>query len=630
MKPRETAHNGLADAVAASGSRTCTRNSVSVPVLWFIEFLLLLLWAASPSHAFVFVENSQPACYIVVRPDAPRAELFAAGELAAYLEQMTGVNVPVRRTPYSGLPAVGRAVLIGQGVWLDQPRFGDAGDDINVLGPQSILIRSSLEGEPPCLIVAGGSPRGTVYAVYELLRILGVRWYAPEVTRVPHYRTVEIGEVDLVDFPCFPVRNLNIGNDDMTPEWAAQLRLTSPNGYLEYAQDCLPVSNPIRLSLADMFARIDVTSQKRPDTSSERPCYFTSEAVSAALADSLNVYSEHNPGVTEVVLALGAQDIAYRLDTCPRGLELSPGPVDFLLQWADRLNDMMRRDGHVRLFLSLPREYGKPPLKVKLPDTVGVVLGVPGHDYRLPYMESVDHDILTFIDDLKTWGEHVESVRLTIPLGHAVHPAVPFPDNRQAAGNMIMFRDAYVSGLEYVFNGCPGCYVADADMLVWVLSRLMWDSDADPGELEREWIKGVFGNAWGPMADYHEHVSDLARKSQLPIDRTSDPLTYIDSEWISTAERMLQRAFAQSMTDSTAHRCVQRSRLGVQYLRLLDIQRTLDELGAYPRGYTRTGAESLLGEWRTSMALLGYDRVSSSLTAKDFAEDITASLEKNR
>lgn len=627
---REAAHNAISYTGAASGLRTWLRNSVPAPVFRFIALLLPLFLAAASSHAFVFVENSQPACYIVVRPDAPRAELFAAEELTAYLEQMTGVKVPVRRTPYSGLPAVGQAVLIGQGVWLDQPRFGDAGDDLNILGPQSVLIRTSPEDEPPCLIVAGGSPRGTVYAVYELLRMLGVRWYAPDVTSVPHYRTVEIGEVDLVDFPCFPVRTLNIGNGDMSPEWAAQLRLTSPNGYLEYAQDCLPVTNSLRLSLADMFARIDVASPERPDTSSEDPCYFTSEAVTAALADSLNAYSDRDPGITETVLSLGAQDVSYRLDACSSGLELSPGPVDFLLQWADRLYANMRQNGHMRLFLSLPREYDKPPLKVKLSDTAGVVLGVPGHDYRLPYMKSVDHDILTFIDDLKTWSEHVESVRLTVPLGHAVHPAVPFPDNRQSTGNMIMFRDAYVSGLEYKFNGCPGCYITDADMLVWVLSRLMWDSEADPDELEREWIKGVFGNAWGPMADYHEHVADLARKSQSPIDRTVDPFAYIDSEWISDAERMFQRAFAQSMTDSTAHRYVMKSRLGVQYLRLLDIQRSLAEQGAYPRGYTRTGAESLLSEWRSSMASLGYDRISPSLKADAFADSIDAVFEKNR
>lgn len=630
MTCREVAHDGVSFADAASCFPVWIRRSVPLYTLRLIVFMLPLFMVALPAYAFMFIDNSQPACYIVVRPDAPRAELFAAEELVTYLELMTGVKVPIRRIPYSGLPPVGRAVLIGQGVWLDQPRFGDAGDDLDVLGPQSTLIRTSTDNDPPCLVVAGGSPRGTVYAVYELLRMLGVRWYAPDVTRVPRYRTVEIDEVDRVDFPCFPVRVVKIGNGDMTPEWAAQLRLTTPGGYLEHALGCLPVYNPVQVSLADLFARIDIAPSQTTGSAVAHPCYFTSDDVTAAVADSLNAYSDRYPGVTETIFRLDAQDTAYRFNACSRGLELSPGPVDFLLQWADRLSDRMGQDGHTRLFLSLPRELDKPPLKVKVSDTVGVILGVPDHDYRLPFMESVDQDILAFIGDLGTWGDHAETVRLTIPLGHAVHPAVPFPENSQAAGNIVLFRDTYVSGLEFCYDGAPGCYIADADMLVWILSRMMWDSEADPGELEREWIKGVFGNSWGPMADYHRHVADLAQEAQSPVDRSTDPLAYIDSDWISTAERMLQRAFAQSMTDSLAHRQVLKSRLGIQYLRLLDIGRSLDEHGVFPQGYSSNSAERLLSDWRESMASLGYDRVSSSENATVYADDVAAILKKSR
>ena len=44
---------------------------------------------------------------------------------------------------------------------------------------------------------------------------------------------------------------------------------------------------------------------------------------------------------------------------------------------------------------------------------------------------------------------------------------------------------------------------------MWVLSQLLWDSDRDGNALVKEWIKGVYGYAWGPMFDYWRHLQKI-------------------------------------------------------------------------------------------------------------------------
>ena len=51
---------------------------------------------------FFLVENGQPRAGIVIAPDFTTQEAYAAAELSAYLEKLTGARVPVSLTPAQG------------------------------------------------------------------------------------------------------------------------------------------------------------------------------------------------------------------------------------------------------------------------------------------------------------------------------------------------------------------------------------------------------------------------------------------------------------------------------------------------------------------------------------------------
>src|SRR5258707_980109 len=57
------------------------------------------------------------------------------------------------------------------------------------------------------LLLAGGSPRGTLYAVSRFLQEqCGVRWWTPWATNMPARKTLEIRELDVREKPAFEYR----------------------------------------------------------------------------------------------------------------------------------------------------------------------------------------------------------------------------------------------------------------------------------------------------------------------------------------------------------------------------------------------------------------------------------------
>lgn len=114
-----------------------------------------------------------PKVDVVVGPDAPRLERFAAAELASQLKQLfdadaTTVEKPPAESPnliLLGSPTTNPAVkaAVGEG-W---PKLSDQGH----------VLRSVERDGRKVLVVGGGSPVATLWAVYELGHHFGIRYF---------------------------------------------------------------------------------------------------------------------------------------------------------------------------------------------------------------------------------------------------------------------------------------------------------------------------------------------------------------------------------------------------------------------------------------------------------------------
>ena len=175
---------------------------------------------------FVLARDGQPAAAIVVPKDSPVPVQFAAHELAAHLEQMTGAKFQVVETR----PDQGNAIILGDGALsraagIDVSKLKRDGYAISVKSDTVYIAGRDEDNEKSKILLEymaeelpqrgfTGYPihwdfqRATLYGTYRFLEELGVRWFfpGPEGTIIPKTRNLSVNCMDLKEEPCFEMR----------------------------------------------------------------------------------------------------------------------------------------------------------------------------------------------------------------------------------------------------------------------------------------------------------------------------------------------------------------------------------------------------------------------------------------
>ncbi len=126
----------------------------------------MLLSLAAPVGAATLATDGRAVATIVIGREPTIAEQAAGRELADYLGKVTGGAFAT--VAEADAPAQGSRIFLGQ------TRFAaDQGIDFAALGPEEWIVRTVNSD----VLIAGGRPRGTLYAVYRFLEdVVGVRW----------------------------------------------------------------------------------------------------------------------------------------------------------------------------------------------------------------------------------------------------------------------------------------------------------------------------------------------------------------------------------------------------------------------------------------------------------------------
>ena len=189
-------------------------------------------WAllALQSHA-ALIQEGKSDYQIVLSDGAISSEVTAAKELQNFLTQITGVTLPIVQEKGS-VPSI----LVGQSPEVSQAL---GGLDFASLKSDEIILKTVGKD----IILCGERPRGSLYAVYELLETeFGVRFWSLDATDVPQKKTLELPVLDhryaptlfyregyydvLQHNPQFAVRARNNGHCINIPEdWGGHLTL---------------------------------------------------------------------------------------------------------------------------------------------------------------------------------------------------------------------------------------------------------------------------------------------------------------------------------------------------------------------------------------------------------------------
>jgi hypothetical protein len=221
---------------------------------------LALVFLASPAtlaaqgvNDLVIADKQASTATIVVVPKAGEWELKAAKDLAHYIERMSGAKVALADTDAAATKALaGTApvLVVGQKALQVAPELQDALKKVAKPNPVLRADAIVLKRVGNRVYLAGLNDDCHYYAVAELLKRWGVRWYMPTEFGecVPTTATLKIGALDYAYAPPFEVRKYWIAWVGDTAGHKEFMRrngmndIAVPNGHnLEkYTKDLIP------------------------------------------------------------------------------------------------------------------------------------------------------------------------------------------------------------------------------------------------------------------------------------------------------------------------------------------------------------------------------------------------------
>ena len=500
--------------------------------------------AATPANGGLTLASGGATDYRIVPTGSGNAmDEHAARELADYLKRSTGARFRQTDHPGGG-PTIRLRVQPGSDLPGEGFRLRSAGGN---------------------LTITGGSHRGLLYGVYTFLeRYVGVRWYGPDYTVVPHRDPLTVPPLNLTDAPAVAYREAFIREAD-DPAYSAHNRLNGRFGHR------IAKHMGTRPDTFDKLRKLNIF-QLVPKSryGSEHPAYFGGGQLRFA-----------NPDVRRTAIA------AVR-----RKLEQWSAPPRYLLiEHADR--DTYFRGGHdgalidrygspgaayidfVRAIaravepdfpdttvLAQAYKWSRPPVSgMSLPSNMGIMFSDIERDFGEPLSARVNAPLER---DLQGWRRLTDHVLLWTYVTDFAGYLQPFPDLDTFAPDLRLGS----APLEGVF--AEGAYNTTgsefAVLRSWVLAHLMWDPDRDPQALIKDFLSGYYGAAAPQIRAYIELLQDSeARWHGLLGDKTPPTAGYLDASTLSRAERLFDAAEDAVASDPAQLRHVRIARMSVDY-----------------------------------------------------------------
>ncbi len=467
---------------------------------------LVVSCAAASYGDITLVEDGQARATIVIAAEAPVPEQHAARELAHFLTEVTGAQFQVA----DGEGSAGARICVGaQAARLIEPTFSVAG-----LGAEGIVIKTVRDD----LILAGGRPRGTLYAVYTFLEDhLGCRWWSSTESTIPHKPTITLGDIDVRYVPVFEYRE-PFWFDAFDGDWAVRNKCngnserldTQRGGKHKYAgfvhtfYSLVPPQEYFE-SHPEWFSEIN---GKR--TTERAQLCLTNESMRAELVKNLKQRLRENPGATIASVSQNDWHGNCQCATCKAVEEEEGSPAGLMLRFVNAVAAEVEDEfPHVAISTLAYQYTRKPPKHVKPRPNVIVRLCSIECSFSKPLADDRNQ---AFRDDIIGWSEICDRLYIWDYTTNFRHHILPHPNLRVLGPNVKFFADHNVKGVfeqgAYTTNGAEM-----AELRAWVLAKLLWDPGRDGQALIDEFIGGYYGPAAPHIKAYLKVTHDAVEPS---------------------------------------------------------------------------------------------------------------------
>jgi hypothetical protein len=505
--------------------------------LW-IAALVALMPGAGEAKVQI-AERGKARCVIVSQPGATPAERRAADELAATLRQITGAAFEVRET---AVDAPDAAIVVGPGP-VAKTLFPEV--DLAAFDGEQIALRT--KGNR--LLLAGGRPRGTLYAVYRFLQDpCGVRWWTPWAMTIPKKATLEIDELAVDTRPAFESRD-PFWYPAFNGDWAARnfsnsqsAGLTEAHGgkvlYKGFVHTFYPLVPP-----KEQFAAhpewYSLLNGKRTVEGGQL-CTTNPELRDFVVA-RVREWIRETPEARIVSVSQNDWHGACECPSCKAVDDREGSHAGTMLALANYVAEKIGPEFPNVAIDTLAYQYTRHAPKTirPLPNVIVRLCSIECN-FGAPLEDTSNR---TFADDLRDWGKISHRLYIWDYTTNFAHYPLPHPNWFSLGPNVRFFHRNGVKGLfeqgAYQSNGGEM-----SELRAWVLARLLWNPYQDDRKLINEFLNGYYGPA--SARHIREYMELLHRKASgfYLTCYNSPSAPFLDFPTLSRAERLWQAAEA--------------------------------------------------------------------------------------
>lgn len=501
----------------------------------------------------VLTESDQTSRYRIVVPAAATvSERKAAEVLRDYLLRISGTALPIVASDQ------GRSryeIVLGQNERLAQLNIKL---NLNQLKTDGFALRTdSLR-----LLIIGGSEKGTLYGVYTLLeKYLGCRMYSPAVKVIPQQKKIILPKIDDLQIPVFGFRDTHY-----RVTWDAEYTAWHKLDHDEQG------GRPDWGMWVHTFNELLSPETYYP----EHPEYFSmvkGKRIPTQLCLS-------NPNVLEIVIQNLRQKIAQNpkalywsvsqndnrdfctCDLCKALDDLEGSPsgsiINFVNQVAEQFPDKM--------ISTLAYEYGRrAPRNLRPRENVNIMLCSIEAYRNKPITE--DSASADFVTDVEAWGKVAKDIVVWDYVIQFPNLVSPFPNLQVLQPNIQFFAKHNVNAMFEQGNREVGGEFAE--LRSYLISKLLWEPEADVNAIIDDFLRGFYGAAAKPIRQYIDEMREALLQSGKPLRIFGSPneasVSYLTTPLIERYTSLFDEAEKSVANDSIVLERVRIARLPLEF-----------------------------------------------------------------
>jgi hypothetical protein len=503
----------------------------------------------------------------VLPEDAISAEETAARELQAGLREMTGVELPIQKE--SAVAAEARQIAVGPG---ERFRAACPEVDLESLRHDGIVMKTRHHN----LYLAGGRPRGTLYAVYTFLEdVAGCRWWSASEAYIPKKSVLAVPDLDTVYVPAIEYREA-FYRGAFDGVFAARLKCNGhhngiPEEYgghyriLGWCHTFYQLMPPEKYFAEHPEWYSEINGQRVGENA--QLCLTNPEIKAEFIKNTLE-WIRKDPGAGMISISQNDCGGACQCAAC-RALEEQEGAASGpLLHFVNAVAAAIETEFPDTLIETLAYQYTRQAPRQVTPRR-NVVIRLCSIECSFCQPLETGAQNATFRRDVESWSVIAPQLYVWDYVTNFRNYILPHPNLRVLGDNIRFFAKHKTIGL--FEQGDSGCSCSDfPELRAWVLAHLMWNPALDENALIREFLRGYYGAAAGPLQQYIDLIHDAVERSGIELRcYMEDTSQWLTPEDMSLAAGYFDDAQRRVKSNEALAARVRRARLPLDHAWLL-------------------------------------------------------------